>query len=189
MLRPSAGLLGSSRAARRANVRAERLKSLWHAMRGVAALVALLFTVDCATLQASAGHVLAHGPSVQLLFAFESALLASSVASAAAVCGGSAAAAAIAAAAAAIDAPPLPPPPLKAVDPISRMRPTAAARDPAPTEEAPPPPPPPPPGAGAAVNDPVAPWACAACTYAHKSAAEMLFLSCAVCGNPQRGTH
>jgi len=49
----------------------------------VVAFMALLFTVDCATLQASAGHVLAHGPSVQLLFAFESALLASSVASAA----------------------------------------------------------------------------------------------------------
>lgn len=39
MLRPSDGLLGSSKAARRANLRAERLKSLTHAVRAVRALV------------------------------------------------------------------------------------------------------------------------------------------------------
>jgi hypothetical protein len=45
MLRPSSGLLGSSRAARRANVRAERLKSLGHAVRGLSALVVALFAI------------------------------------------------------------------------------------------------------------------------------------------------
>ncbi|HUJ26058.1 MAG TPA: hypothetical protein VLW85_08575 [Myxococcales bacterium] len=39
MLRPSNSLLGSSRAARRASVRAERLKALGHAARGVRAMV------------------------------------------------------------------------------------------------------------------------------------------------------
>ena len=43
MLRPSNSLLGSSRAARRANVRAERVKALGHAARGVRALVVALF--------------------------------------------------------------------------------------------------------------------------------------------------
>jgi hypothetical protein len=42
MLRPTAGLLGSSRAARRANVRAERVKALGHAARGIRALVTVL---------------------------------------------------------------------------------------------------------------------------------------------------
>jgi len=39
MLRPSEGLLGSSKAARRANLRAERLKMLTHAFRAVRVLV------------------------------------------------------------------------------------------------------------------------------------------------------
>src|SRR5690348_18305753 len=43
MLRPSNSLLGSSRAARRANVRAERVKALGQAARGVRGLVAGLF--------------------------------------------------------------------------------------------------------------------------------------------------
>jgi len=42
MLRPTAGLLGSSRAARRANVRAERVKALGHAARGIRALVSVI---------------------------------------------------------------------------------------------------------------------------------------------------
>jgi hypothetical protein len=42
MLRPSAGLLGSSRAARRANVRAERVRAVGHAIRGIRALVTVL---------------------------------------------------------------------------------------------------------------------------------------------------
>jgi len=45
MLRPSNGLLGSSRAARRANVRAERVKALGHALRAVGRLVTVLFTM------------------------------------------------------------------------------------------------------------------------------------------------
>jgi hypothetical protein len=39
MLRPSEGLLGSSKAARRASLRAERLKTLTHAVRAVRALI------------------------------------------------------------------------------------------------------------------------------------------------------
>ena len=39
MLRPSDGLLGSSRAARRANLRAERMKALGQVARGVRGLV------------------------------------------------------------------------------------------------------------------------------------------------------
>ena len=39
MLRPSNSLLGSSRAARRASVRAERIKALGHAARGTRALI------------------------------------------------------------------------------------------------------------------------------------------------------
>jgi hypothetical protein len=46
MLRPSAGLLGSSRAARRANVRAERVKALGHAARGIRGLVTVLVVVS-----------------------------------------------------------------------------------------------------------------------------------------------
>jgi len=42
MLRPSNGLLGSSRAARRANLRAERVKALGHAARGIRGLVSWL---------------------------------------------------------------------------------------------------------------------------------------------------
>ncbi|MCA1828450.1 MAG: hypothetical protein ABR567_12170 [Myxococcales bacterium] len=43
MLRPSEGLLGSSKAARRANLRAERWKALGHTVRGVRALFTGLF--------------------------------------------------------------------------------------------------------------------------------------------------
>ncbi len=39
MLRPTQGLLGSSKAARRANLRAERLKALVHALRALKAMV------------------------------------------------------------------------------------------------------------------------------------------------------
>src|SRR5258708_7455444 len=46
MLRPSEGLLGSSRAARRANVRAERVKALGQAARGVRGLVTVLVAVS-----------------------------------------------------------------------------------------------------------------------------------------------
>jgi len=43
MLRPSSGLLGSSKAARRANLRAERVKAFGHAVRGVRGVVVGLF--------------------------------------------------------------------------------------------------------------------------------------------------
>jgi hypothetical protein len=46
MLRPSEGLLGSSRAARRANVRAEWVKALGQAARGMRGLVAVLVAVS-----------------------------------------------------------------------------------------------------------------------------------------------
>jgi hypothetical protein len=46
MLRPSEGLLGSSRAARRANVRAERVKALGQAARGMRGLLAVLVAVS-----------------------------------------------------------------------------------------------------------------------------------------------
>ena len=54
MLRPSNSLLGSSRAARRANLRAERVKSLGHAARGIRSLVSGVFalTVDLVLLWA-----------------------------------------------------------------------------------------------------------------------------------------
>ena len=55
--------------------------SLWVHAR-VLGFMACLFLLDCWQLQGSAGHVLSQGPSVQLLFAFEHALLASTVASA-----------------------------------------------------------------------------------------------------------
>jgi len=42
MLRPSNSLLGSSRAARRANINAERRKWVWQALLGLAAVVAEL---------------------------------------------------------------------------------------------------------------------------------------------------
>jgi hypothetical protein len=45
MLRPSNSLLGSSRAARRANVRAERVKALGHAARGVRAIFTVSFAL------------------------------------------------------------------------------------------------------------------------------------------------
>src|ERR1700694_5897040 len=45
MLRPSNSLLGSSRAARRANVRAERVKALGHAARGVRGIFTVLFAL------------------------------------------------------------------------------------------------------------------------------------------------
>ncbi len=45
VLRPLNSLLGSSRAARRANLRAERVKALGQAARGLKALVAWLFGV------------------------------------------------------------------------------------------------------------------------------------------------
>lgn len=44
MLRPSSDLLGSSRAAYRRGVRAERLKALWHAWRGARAVISRLVT-------------------------------------------------------------------------------------------------------------------------------------------------
>ena len=43
VLRPSNSLLGSSKAARRANVRAERVKALGHAARGIKGLVSWVF--------------------------------------------------------------------------------------------------------------------------------------------------
>ncbi len=43
MLRPAEGLLGSSRAARRASLRAERVKSLVQVFRALAALVTVVF--------------------------------------------------------------------------------------------------------------------------------------------------
>jgi len=46
MLRPSAGLLDSSRATRRANVRAERVKALGQAARGIRGLVTVLVAVS-----------------------------------------------------------------------------------------------------------------------------------------------
>lgn len=54
MLRPSNSLLSSSRAARRANLRAERVKALGHAARGIGGLVSGLFamTVDLLLLWA-----------------------------------------------------------------------------------------------------------------------------------------
>ena len=54
MLRPSNSLLGSSRAARRANLRAERVKALGHAARGVRGLVGgvVALTVDLVLLWA-----------------------------------------------------------------------------------------------------------------------------------------
>jgi hypothetical protein len=45
VLRPSKSLLGSSRAAIRANVRAERAKALGHAARGVWAMVLAVFAI------------------------------------------------------------------------------------------------------------------------------------------------
>ena len=53
-MRPSEGLLGSSRAARRATLRAERVKALGHAARGLRGLVSGLvaFTVDLVLLWA-----------------------------------------------------------------------------------------------------------------------------------------
>ena len=45
MLRPSSDLLGSSRAAYRRGVRAERLKALWHAWRGARGAVTRLVSV------------------------------------------------------------------------------------------------------------------------------------------------
>ena len=42
MLRPSSNLLGSSRSAYRANIRAERLKALWAVPRAIKSAVALL---------------------------------------------------------------------------------------------------------------------------------------------------
>ena len=52
MLRPSNSLLGSSRAARRANVRAERVKALGQAARGIRGLVSgiVALTVDLVLL-------------------------------------------------------------------------------------------------------------------------------------------
>ena len=52
MLRPSNSLLGSSRAARRANLRAERVKALGHAARGIRGLVSgvVALMVDLALL-------------------------------------------------------------------------------------------------------------------------------------------
>ena len=43
VLRPSNSLLGSSKAARRANVRAERVKAIGHAARGLRGLVSWVF--------------------------------------------------------------------------------------------------------------------------------------------------
>ena len=44
VLRPSSELLGSSRAAYRRGVRAERLKALWHAWRGARGVISRLVT-------------------------------------------------------------------------------------------------------------------------------------------------